>query len=155
VSFKGVVLAELDSRSSDGYHEGAIEVKSRGGPVAVGGSLSGLAWGFNLAAITLPAEAPVVFEEGLTSITPPVNYDASSKQLGSCFRMIDACSMILKSFAGDSSNVVSARGVRGLRDAVTSQQGGADIDDGHESAASGSESTRMTEQGLASAQVRI
>ena len=69
--------------------------------------------------------------------------------------MIDARLMIPKSFAGGSSNDADAREVRGLRDAVTSQQGGANINDGHESAASGSDSTRMPEQGLASAQVRI
>ena len=69
--------------------------------------------------------------------------------------MIDTRLMALKSFAGASSNDVDVHEVRGLRDAVTSQQGGADIDDGHESAASGSDSTRTPEQGLASVQVRI
>ena len=63
--------------------------------------------------------------------------------------------MTPKSFAGGSSNDADAREVSRLRDAETSQQGGADINDGHESAASGSDSTRMPEQGLARAQVRI
>jgi hypothetical protein len=54
VSLNSRVLAKLDSKSYDGYHEGARNERSIRELIVVGGSLSSPVWGFSLATITLP-----------------------------------------------------------------------------------------------------